>query len=453
MSILTFSVGALRQTGLALLSVCLLSAPLKADPIPPGWSAKNFEVVGYNALNGHGAAHKLALKKHGDRWYLIMGHFWVPGYSVLDVTDPANPVYAKFIPAPPNTRTTQVTTDGNLLIAGVNNETTFDFDPNLPDGDSGTVIYDISDPLNWKRLSYVPYPSGGNHRDYYPGGKYAYISAGLPGFRERILIALDVSDPRNPKEAWRWWMPGQREGEPEPAGPIGFHGPAIPSPDGKTLTMGYSPAVVNLDISDPNNPRLLGKLVMSPPFAEGHNGAVAVHSALPLWDRNLVIASSENTNEDCDTESLHWVGIIDNKNLEKPRLIATLPIPIPEPNSGYSTFCDKPGRFGPHNIPMEINSPGEQGTHNLLYVTWFNAGLRAFDISDPRLPREIGWFIPATPTERTGPLPQEALEASTQDVVLDTRGYVYITDYNLGVFVLRFTGDNPDQIKSKKTQP
>jgi hypothetical protein len=445
----------IRQLGAltAALMLGFLATHAHADPIPPGWTAKNMEPVGYNALGGHGAAHKLVVKRHKDRWYIILGHFWVPGYSVVDVTDPTNPTYAKFIPAPANTRTTQVTTDGNLLIAGVNDEKMFKFDPKLPPGEAGTVIYDIRDPLNWKRLSYFPYPAGGNHRNYYPGGKYAYVAAGVPGYKERILVALDVSDPQKPKEAWRWTMPGQRTDEPKPDGPVGYHGPAMPSPDGKVLTLGYSPAVVNLDISDPSAPKLLGKLVMSPPFAEGHGGAVALHSALPLWDRDLIVALSENTYEDCEAESLHWIGLIDNKDKSKPRLISTLPIPVPEPGSGLKTFCDKAGRFGPHNIPMEVQSPGAEGTNNLLYVTWFNAGLRAFDISDPRLPREIGWFIPATPTVRTGFLPKEALETSVQDVVLDTRGYVYVTDYNLGMFVLRYTGPNPDKTAPPRRPP
>src|SRR5262249_50126441 len=98
----------------------------------------------------------------------------------------------------------------------------------------------------------------GTHRNSYPGGKYAYLSAAAPGFSSNILVILDISDPAQPKEAGRWWMTGQREGETKPEGPEGFHGPANISPDGKVASMAYSPAAVNLGIRDVTKPKLIG---------------------------------------------------------------------------------------------------------------------------------------------------------------------------------------------------
>ena len=81
--------------------------------------------------------------------------------------------------------------------------------------------------------------SEGTHRNGYPGGKYAYLSAVMPGYKGNILVILDVSDPKNPKEAGRWWLPGQKEGEPPLPGPTGFHGPPII--DGHTRLSGLRP--------------------------------------------------------------------------------------------------------------------------------------------------------------------------------------------------------------------
>jgi hypothetical protein len=53
------------------------------------------------------------------------------------------------------------------------------------------------------------------------------MAANMPDFMGQILVFLDVSDPRNPKEAGRWWMPGQKQGEPRPPRGISFHGPAM----------------------------------------------------------------------------------------------------------------------------------------------------------------------------------------------------------------------------------
>ena len=54
------------------------------------------------------------------------------------------------------------------------------------------------------------------------------------------------------------------------------------APDGKTASLGYTPDVINLDISDPTNPKLIGKLHITEPFASV--GMQSVHTVLPLWD-------------------------------------------------------------------------------------------------------------------------------------------------------------------------
>ena len=81
---------------------------------------------------------------------------------------------------------------------------------------------------------------------------------------------------------------GRRTGEPFP---VGFHGPVNVSPDGKMASLGYTPDVVNLDISDPTNPKLIGRLHITEPFASV--GMQSVHTVLPIWDRKLLYVSSE----------------------------------------------------------------------------------------------------------------------------------------------------------------
>jgi len=49
----------------------------------------------------------------------------------------------------------------------------------------------------------------------------------------------------------------------------------------------------------------------------------------------------------------------------------------------------------------DVEKPG-----NLIYLTYFNAGLRVYDIKDPIQPVESGWFIPPDPTANSGPLPK-----------------------------------------------
>ena len=138
---------------------------------------------------------------------------------------------------------------------------------------------------------------------------------------------------------------------------------------------------------------------------------------------------------------LYLVGLVNIKDPTKPRLISTFPAPIPAKDAAYTDFCDKGGRFGPHNTNLEYHLPDVEKQTNLIYLTSFNAGLRIYDIKDPRLPKEVGWFIPPTPTERIGPLPYDKLVSQTEDVLVDTRGNIYISDKQWGLFILRYTGE------------
>src|SRR5258708_284782 len=102
--------------GSALAAVAFTSA--SADPFPTGWQATNMQPVGYSNLQGRDAF-KLAIKQVGGRWYLFMGHLWSEGWSVVDVTNPADPKYLKFIPGPANSWTIQVTFHDNLLLTAL----------------------------------------------------------------------------------------------------------------------------------------------------------------------------------------------------------------------------------------------------------------------------------------------------------------------------------------------
>jgi len=438
---MTEKVSRSRFSGIAVAAAVLsLASRAMADPIPRGWEASHMEPVGYSAMGGRLGAFKMAIRKVGGRWYLYTRHLWHYGWSIVDVTDPRNPTYVKFIPGADNTWNIQVTLHDNIMVTALQKSSpAWGADPNKPN-DEGILIWDISDPVNPKKLSQWKTGATGTHRNSYPGGKYAYLSAGMPGFSGgNILVILDISDPAHPKEAGRWWMPGQKEGEPRQPPPTGFHGPANISPDGKMASMGYAPAVINLDISDVAHPQLIGKLTFSPPFASV--GAQTLHTVLPLWDRNMLYVNSEASNERCN-EGLHFAGLIDNKNPAQMRLLSLFPVPVPPPGKPYKNFCEKGGRFGPHNTNQEIHLPDVEKPGNLIYLTYFNAGLRVYDTKDPLLPVETGWFIPPQPEKNAGPLPKDVVN-QTEDVLVDTRGYLYVTDKNWGLWVLRYTG--PDQ--------
>jgi hypothetical protein len=193
--------------------------------------------------------------------------------------------------------------------------------------------------------------------------------------------------------------------------------------------------MIILDISDVSRPRKISQLEMSPPFASN----IGVHTVIPVPDRKLAFINSEAIAEDCD-EPLQQASIIDIADPAKPRLMAMFPLPLPPPDWPIKSFCERGGRFGPHNQNTLLHNPFVQPQGNLVYLTYFNAGLRIYDVSTPTAPREVGYFLPPDPTHRYGVFPKGKLVAQTEDVLVDTRGYIYITDKNQGLYILRYTG-------------
>jgi hypothetical protein len=313
--------GSIAALAAMLAASCLPSgiSAARADAIPPGWQASNLDLVGFSGLDGRPGAFKLAIRHAGDHWYLYMGHSFDHGWSILDVTDPKDPKYVKFIPGPADVITAQLTLHDNIMITALDGKSKTD--PAL-------LIWDITDPINPKQIGQWKGGEGGSHRNSYPGGKYAYLPTYMPGYKGHVMVILDISDPAHPVVAGQWAQPGQKEGEPEPALAPGFHGPANISPDGKMATMGFAPGVINLDISDVANPKLIGRLDFSPPFLSA--GSQSLHTVLPLWDRDILFVSSEASAERCQ-EALNFAGLIDNKNPARPRLLSLFPLPAPPP--------------------------------------------------------------------------------------------------------------------------
>jgi hypothetical protein len=215
---------------------------------------------------------------------------------------------------------------------------------------------------------------------------------------------------------------------------LSLHGPPYVVGDRAYLSYGGAGMVI-LDISDVTSPRLVSRFRVSPPFHGGLYGA-GVHTVRPLPGRALAVVHGEAHDEGCH-DPLDFCGVVDLSDESAPRLVSTFPVPRPSPGLGYGSYCDKGGRFGPHNSVLPQGSQCVEDRDDVIYMTWFNAGLRIFDISDARHPTEVAWFVPADPPTRVGPLPANALVAQSEDVIVDTRGFIYVSDKNQGIHILR----------------
>jgi hypothetical protein len=409
-------------------------AQTRADPIPSGAVGQNVEAIGYSNLNDK-PGFKMSIQKVGERWYLYIGMLWNEGWQIVDVTDPAEPKVVKEIEGPANTATDQMEiADGKMITALAKISPGWGGDPNKP-FDEGVQIWDLKDPLNPQKLGQYKTGSLGTHRNGYQGGRYMHLSAIMPGYKGNIYVIVDISDPAHPVEAGRWWVPGQKDGE-SPAAPPGtmLHGPAFIVGNIAYLPYGGAGMVI-LDISDVAHPKKIGQLQMSPPFAS----SIGVHTVIPVPERGLAFINSEAIQEDCK-EPLQNASIVDISDPAKPRLMALFPLPLPPQDWPIKSFCERGGRFGPHNQNTLLHNPFVQPQGNLVYLTYFNAGLRIYDTSSPTAPREVGYFLPPDPTHRYGVFPKGKLVAQSEDVLVDTRGFIYVTHKNQGLWILKYTG-------------
>jgi hypothetical protein len=291
----------------------------------------------------------------------------------------------------------------------------------------GVTFYDATDPRNLVELSHFSTGPGsfGTRYDgnYYDGGRYAYLSSKLPGTRgqppfeatDPILQILDLSDIRNPKEASRWWVPGQMKGEEEefrkwpeagrflkqasePWSPswrnmyLYFHGPCIvPKRVEDGGNRGYCSfsalGMRVLDFTDIRQPKLVSTVDISPPF----DGGFPVHTVYPIPERRLAFISGETTRPDCQ-EGLSIPWVVDMRDERHPMTIAAFPIPKPPAEAPYTDFCFRGGRVGTH-APQEFKAPGKQRI-DLMGYAFYDAGFRLFDISNPFRPEEVAWIVP-----------------------------------------------------------
>lgn len=79
----------------------------------------------------------------------------------------------------------------------------------------------------------------------------------------------------------------------------------------------------------------------------------------------------------------------------------------------------------------------------MIFVAWFNAGVRAVDIRNPFHPREAGFYSPATSAKtdkrcvKTDGGERCKVAIQTNNVEVDDRGYLYIVDRaNTGMHIL-----------------
>jgi hypothetical protein len=350
-----------------------------------------------------------------DRGTAFIALFSTGGIVRVDVHDPYHPRVLGSTPAPKYTSSYKVQVADTIMV--VNNERI----GGAGQGQAGVRIYDISRMVTPRELGFFPTGGCGVHRMWFADGRYAHIATTLEGYSDRIYMILDLSNPEKPVEVSRWWLPGMwTAGGEEPAWDtamtVGAHGP--PLANGDRVYLGWMDGGFTiLDVGSLEQPRLVSRFNWSPPFGG------FTHTVLPLPNRQLLVVSDEAIREHCE-EREKYVWLVDVREERNPIPISTVQVET-------EGFCKKGGRFGPHNLHEQ--RPGSYINEQLIFVTYFNGGLRVIDISDKYRPKEVGYYIPERPSR------QKVIQ--TNDVYVDREGLIYIVDRLDGVMhILEYTG-------------
>ena len=401
-----------------------------AQTTPEGYFARNVEPIGYHDLNGK-PAFKLAMQEVNHRWYLYVAHLWHRGWSILDVTDPTVPEFCTHIPGPENTWTIQIQVADGKMITGLER-----IAPGWGGADGqpfaeGFYIFDVSEPTKPRKLGHFETGSTGTHRNFYDGGNLVHAAAGAPGLAGKIYRIVDIADPTHPREVGRFSLPEQTGSAASGGLKFSCHGPAHIEGDRAYLSYGDGGGII-LDVSDMSQPKMISQIAF-----RGITATQGIHTYLPLPRRKIAVINDEAIRENGD-ENLNMAGIVDISDEKRPRMLSLFPLPEPARESELKTFYEKAGRFGPHNHHHPNHQACLEGRDDLAYLTYFNAGLRVYDIRDARQPKEIGYFVPADPKVRIGLKPTK-LVAQSEDVIVDRRGCIYLSDKNHGMHILRLS--------------
>lgn len=354
----------------------------------------------------------MQVMRDGDTLYVGHAGTSGAGTSILDVSAPDRPELVTQWDAPANTHTHKVQiADGLLLV----NHERFPYRPKKPLGphSAGVAIYRLDDPFAPKQIGFWESGGKGVHRIVWEGGRYAHMSGAPEGFTDRIWMTVDMVEPEKPVLASRWWWPGQWTGGGESTDWPDGHRVAAHHGlrEGDYTYLGYDDAnLVVLDTSDPTIPREVSRLRW---------GGGATHTCMPLEGRGLLVVTDEQQHDGPHGEERR-IHLIDIADPAAPRYLRTLPSPA-------ASFDELPQRFGPHNL--HENRTGSYRSNRLVFATYFSAGVRVYDVSDPQDPREIAHWVSEAPAG--SPVPQ------SNDLFVDEHGLIWVTDRGTGgVFCL-----------------
>lgn len=382
--------------------------------------SKNFRLIGHDQSAAWGGG-SIVEVRNGFAFVGGVGTGDTPeGFTVHDVRDPRKPRKVAEFLAPPGTHMHKLRLVGDEILyvnsERLKNESGAQARP-------GIFIFDVSDPTAPRQVGFFDMPGNGPHRFGVDNQRQlAFMPCDAEGWDKRVNWTLDISDPLKPDVISIWGLPSQklRHGRPIEKvireREVTLHGPPMIRGD-RMYAAWWGGGASIIDCSDLTDLKLIGHATWAPPFVGSS------HTAWPIGDRPYLVVTDEARSRQKFWDS-QFMWILDIRDETNPVTLSTY---MPD----RETYFDRPGRFGAHNILENITSEGPWA--NIVFLTYFNAGLRAIDVSDPLQPREVGHFVPELPDGQEG--------IQSNDIGADDEGRIYLIDrWGAGMHILEYTG-------------
>jgi hypothetical protein len=458
------------------LACAVTASAVLAQGSKPGQraEAKNMKLVGYHDLQARSAYQPVIVEQKG-RWIAYIGHHGGVrlnpatgqkennGTSIVDVTNPKQPKYLFHIPGDLG----EGESGGAQMVRICAGKDLPKGDPNKfymlrVLGDTAHEMWDVTAPERPQLITTIVRGLKSTHKNWWECDTgIAYLVSGPPDWRVRRMTKIyDLSDPAKPVFIRDYGLDGQQPGAAGQA-PFELHGPISAGPRKNRVYFGHGNNKFGiLQIVDRekllNGPKEVTRENLLYPQVSRFDFPtnIGAHTVLPLLDmeiedfknskdskRDFIFVVDESIIDECK-EARQMVWILDVTQETKPLGVANWTVP-----EASGDFCSRGARFGAHASNENLTPIYYK---RLVFVSWFNAGVRTLDIRNPFSPKEVAYYIPAI-TGNTKPDPtcvkrrgaaQCKIAIQTNNVEVDDRGYIYIVDRaDTGMHVLELAGE------------
>jgi hypothetical protein len=453
----------------------------------------NLAIVGQ--YRGQGAGHQLMWYGHcayvttegyeaGQKGVPPLLH---PGIQVLDVASEADPRYVTNLDDPAALYDWEdgAVSTGRALLGTA--ESWMGSGPQ-----PAVAFYDLTDCAHPRLLASVQLPDP----DLLPhAGNFAYDGKTywLTSFANSRLVAVDVSDPSRPKELLDWSFPDE-------AGSAAAHQSCHRISLNQFTVDGHPPdtllfcgvvghkvrpgvfdsgnGLVIYDVSQVQDrrPHPVIKVISSLYWV---NGYVAIQPDLAFIHGRPYLGVGDECGSGGCGDPAAAVGacraglppfgferLVDISDVARPKLVSQLMIGVDDPKNCARTENDITATMGGYGYSLHDCTFDNPLHARLLACSSHQAGVRVFDIHDPRHPREIAYFVGPAPSHPEEIDPGSLLnafqgikppidfswsKAHSRFVWQKGQLYLWVTSSHGGFYTLRF--ENPREIAGLKPVP